>query len=63
MPPQDDVTGAGSDELGELDPYACDACVQAEDICLFHRGFATGWDACVAVLARCHSDDAFGDAA
>jgi hypothetical protein len=28
-----------------------------EDICVFHRGFATGWDACVSAMARATNED------
>jgi hypothetical protein len=51
------------DEPEEFDLYACDACLAAEDICVFHQGFAKGWDACVAAVAGSMADDDVGDAA
>jgi hypothetical protein len=62
------VTGEGElevagDDPEEFDPYACDACLAAEDICVFHQGFAKGWDACVAAVARSIDDDEFGEVA
>jgi hypothetical protein len=60
MPADDDV--AARDDDIDVDPYDCDACLAVEDICLFHRGFATGWDACAAAVARVAAED-YGDAA
>jgi hypothetical protein len=53
---------AAADESEEFDPYACDACLAAADICVFHQGFAKGWDACVTAVSQGMADD-FGDAA
>jgi hypothetical protein len=36
----------------EADPYTCEACVAAGDLCSFHAGFAAGWDACTGLVAR-----------
>lgn len=44
-------------ELDEVDPYACEACLAAKDICVFHSGFAEGWDACAAAVARVAAED------
>lgn len=43
--------------VDEVDPYACDACLAVEDICVFHSGFAVGWDACAAAVARFAAED------
>ena len=41
------------DELIEgTDPYDCPACLAGGDACEFHAGFAEGWDACAAFVAR-----------
>lgn len=34
------------------DIYECDACVEADDVCDFHRGVAVGWDLCASAIAR-----------
>lgn len=42
--------------LGELaeggDPTACESCLAAGRECRFHRGWAAGWEACTAFMAR-----------
>jgi hypothetical protein len=54
MPPGgsdlDDLIGGG-------DPYECPACLAAGAECDFHRGWAEGWDACAAFLARLVEDE------
>jgi len=41
------------DELAdEVDPYDCEDCLTAGDVCKFHAGFAQGWDACAAFVGR-----------
>jgi hypothetical protein len=34
-----------------MDPFDCDACLAARDICGFHAGWAAGWDDAVSALA------------
>jgi hypothetical protein len=34
------------------DPLACEACLATGGECDFHRGWAEGWDACGAFVAR-----------
>ena len=34
------------------DLLACDRCVAARGECEYHRGWAAGWDACTAFVAR-----------
>jgi hypothetical protein len=47
------------DDLGDLlDPYQCVECLAAGDSCVFHAGFAAGWDACAASVARVVNGDA-----
>ena len=41
------------DDLAERgDPAACETCLAAGRECGFHRGWAAGWDACTAFMAR-----------
>ena len=41
------------DELAKGgDPAACETCLAAGRECRFHRGWAAGWDACTAFMAR-----------
>ncbi len=40
------------DLIGGGDPYDCPACLAAGGKCEFHRGWAAGWDACAAFVAR-----------
>ena len=43
----------GLDDLVEgANPLACEACLAAGGDCEFHRGWAAGWDACAAFVAR-----------
>jgi hypothetical protein len=36
------------DGLSErMDPYSCRACLIEGDLCVFHAGFAAGWDTCM----------------
>jgi hypothetical protein len=35
-----------------LDPQDCPDCLAAADICLYHRGWADGWDSAASVVGR-----------
>jgi hypothetical protein len=43
-----------SDDSGGLvaDPSDCQACVAVGGECVFHAGWAAGWDACTAFVAH-----------
>lgn len=44
---------SGLDDLVEGgDPLACEACLATGGECDFHQGWAEGWDACAAFVAR-----------
>jgi hypothetical protein len=48
-----DLGGDSLDELVDgMDPLECAACLAAGDACEFHAGWAEGWDACAAFVAR-----------
>jgi hypothetical protein len=52
-----DVPPEDHDELVDGgDPYECPACVAGGVECEFHRGWAAGWDACAAFVARMVDD-------
>ena len=52
------LADGGLEELVEgIDPLACEACLAAAGECEFHRGWANGWDACAAFVARIAHDD------
>jgi hypothetical protein len=38
----------------------CLACIEAGDVCEFHAGWAAGWDACSAFVARIVEDERAG---
>lgn len=42
----------GVDLVDGLDPYACGDCLVAGDSCVFHAGFAEGWDSCMEHVTR-----------
>jgi hypothetical protein len=43
-----EAAAPGGDRLGEhVDPYACADCLANGDACVFHAGFAEGWDSCM----------------
>jgi hypothetical protein len=42
------------------DPLECLACIEAGDVCEFHAGWAAGWDACSAFVARIVEDERAG---
>ena len=48
--------GVDSDVVDELvdggEPLECLACIEAGDVCSFHAGWATGWDACAEFVAH-----------
>jgi hypothetical protein len=52
-PRSGDAPPENHDELAAGgDPYHCPACVADGVECEFHRGWAAGWDACAAFVAR-----------
>lgn len=54
----------GLDELPEGgDPFACPGCVSAGGECEFHQGWAAGWDACAALVARVVEEQRAAEAA
>jgi hypothetical protein len=46
-------TGSAGEHLVDgLDPYACEDCLTLGDACVFHVGFAEGWDSAMAHVTR-----------
>jgi hypothetical protein len=59
------ASGINPGSLDELvdggDPLDCPACIEAGDVCSFHAGWAAGWDACAAFVARVVEGDRDGE--
>jgi hypothetical protein len=57
-----DIEPVALDELVDGgDPLDCPACIEAGDVCSFHAGWAAGWDACAAFVARVVEDERIGE--
>jgi hypothetical protein len=47
----------GADPATGGNPYECSACLAIGVACEFHAGWAEGWDACTAFVARVVEDE------